>query len=65
MDLTNYIIDENTPPALIPMIMAYARPHGPIPSRQEMLERRYELNGHLTMSALAADAGITIEGRNK
>ncbi len=64
MDLTNYIIDDNTPPALIPLIMAYALPHGPIPSKQELLERRYELDGHLTMVALAADVGIELQGRN-
>ena len=64
MDLTNYIIDDSTPPALIPLIMAYALPHGPIPSKQELLERRYELDGHLTMKALAQDVGITIKGRN-
>ena len=60
MDLTNYTIDESTPPALIPLIMAY-RPHTPIPSRQQMLEARYELDGHLTMKALAQDVGITLE----
>ena len=63
MALTHYIIDANTPPALIPLIMAY-RPHTQPPSRQQMLESRYELDGHLTMVALAQDVGITIEGRN-
>ena len=52
MDLTNYIITEDTPAALIPMIMAYAMDHGPIPSRQELLERRYEIDGHLTLKSL-------------
>ena len=65
MDLTHYIIDDNTPPALIPLIMAYALPHGPIPSKQELLERRYQLDGHLTMKLLAEDVGITLEERNK
>ena len=62
MDLTHYIIDDNTPPALIPLIMAY-RPHTPIPSRQQMLQARYELDGHLTMKALAQDVGITLEDK--
>ena len=52
MDLSNYVIDDNTPPALIPMIMAYVLPHGDIPSRQELLERRYEIDGHLTLKSL-------------
>ena len=52
MDLTNYIITEDTPAALIPMIMAYSLDHGPIPSRQELLERRYEIDGHLTLKSL-------------
>ena len=52
MDLTNYIITDETPAALIPMIMAYVIPHGNIPSRQELLERRYEIDGHLTMKGL-------------
>ena len=65
MDLTHYTIDESTPAALIPMIMAYALPHGPIPSKQQLLERRYELDGHLTMKLLAEDVGINIEGRSK
>ena len=60
MDLTNYIIDDSTPPALIPMIMAY-RPHTQPPSRQQMLEQRYQLDGHLTMKLLAEDVGITLE----
>ena len=64
MDLTNYIIDDSTPPALIPMIMAY-RPHTQPPSRQQMLEQRYQLDGHLTMKLLAEDVGITLEGRNQ
>ena len=63
MDLTNYIITEDTPPALIPLIMAYALPHGPIPSKQEMLQRRYELDGHLTMKALAQDVGINLKDK--
>ena len=62
MDLTHYIIDDNTPPALIPLIMSY-RPHTPIPSRQQMLESRYELDGHLTMRALAQDVGINLEDK--
>ena len=56
MDLTNYVITEETPAALIPMIMAYAMDHGPIPSRQELLERRYEIDGHLTMKGLTQQA---------
>ncbi len=64
MDLTNYVITEDTPDALLPILFAY-RPHTPIPSRQQMLERRYELDGHLTMVALAADVGINLEDRVK
>ena len=64
MDLTHYIIDDNTPPALIPLIMAY-RPHTQPPSKQQMLEQRYQLDGHLTMKLLAEDVGITLEERNK
>ena len=56
MDLSNYVITEDTPPALIPMIMAYALPHGNIPSKQELLERRYELDGHLTLKSLIKQA---------
>ncbi len=63
MDLTHYIITEDTPDALLPILFAY-RPHTPIPSRQQMLESRYELDGHLTMVALAADVGIELQGRN-
>ena len=64
MDLTHYTIDDNTPPALIPLIMAY-RPHTQPPSKQQMLEQRYQLDGHLTMKLLAEDVGITLEERNK
>ena len=64
MDLTHYIIDDNTPPALIPLIMAY-RPHTQPPSKQELLETRYQLDGHLTMKLLAEDVGITLEERNQ
>ena len=63
MDLTHYIIDDNTPPALIPLILAY-RPHTQPPSKQQMLQARYELDGHLTMKALAQDVGIELQGRN-
>ena len=56
MDLSNYIIDDNTPPALIPMIMAYTLDHGPIPSKQELLQRRYEIDGHLTLKSLTKQA---------
>ena len=56
MDLTNYIITDDTPPALIPMIMAYALDPGPIPSRQELLSRRYELDGHCSLKGLTQQA---------
>ena len=54
MDLKDYPIDENTHPYLLAMAMSY-RPHTPIPSRQEMLKARYELDGHLTLKKLAED----------
>ena len=56
MDLTHYVITEETPAALIPMIMAYALDPGPIPSRQELLERRYELDGHCSLKGLTQQA---------
>ena len=62
MDLTNYIIDDSTPDALLPILFAY-RPHTQPPSRQQMLESRYELDGHLTMKALAQDVGINLEDK--
>ena len=64
MDLSNYIITEDTPDALLPILFAY-RPHTPIPSKQQMLQARYELDGHLTMKALAKDVGVNLEDKVK
>ena len=62
MNLKHYSIDDKTPAALIPLVMAY-RPHTQPPSRSQMLESRYELDGHLTMRALAQDVGINLEDK--
>ena len=57
MDLKDYPIDENTHPYLLAMAMSY-RPHTPIPSRQEMMKARYEIDGHLTLKALKEDVWL-------
>ena len=54
MDLKDYPIDENTHPYLLAMAMSY-RPHTQPPSRKEMLQARYQIDGHLTLKALKED----------
>jgi len=63
LDFIDYVIDESTPPELIPFIKSYA-PHRQCPSRAELLETQYQMwqvTGHCTMKALTLQAGYNYE----
>ena len=63
MDFIDYVVDESTPPELIPFIKCYA-PHHSIPSRAELLETQYQMwetSGTLTLKGLVAQAGYSYE----
>ena len=58
--------DENTHPYLMRIVRSY-RPHTPIPSRQELLQSKYELDGHCSLQGLVeqCDMDYNNEIRNR
>ena len=50
-------IDDTTHPYLTRLSQAY-RPHTPIPSRLELMENRYQLDGHCSIKGLTQQCGM-------
>ena len=49
-------ITSTTHPYLIKLVYAY-RPHTSTPSRQEMMTRKYELDGHCSLKGIVQQMG--------
>ena len=49
-------IDHNTHPYLIKIVYAY-RPHTCPPSRQQLLERKYDITGHCSLKSITQQCG--------
>ena len=50
-------ITSTTHPYLIKLMYAY-RPHSSTPSRQEMMEHKYELDGHCSLKGIVEQMGV-------
>ena len=50
-------IDQSTHPYLMRIMYAY-RPHTAVPSRQQLMERKYQLDGHCTIKGITQQCGM-------
>ena len=50
-------MSDTTHPYLMRLMYAY-RPHTPTPSRQELMERKYQLDGHCTIKGITQQCGM-------
>ena len=55
-------LDSDNNWAAIHLSMAY-RPHTPVPSRLEVMEGKYELEGHCSLKGLCEQIGVEYKGR--
>ena len=50
-------ITPHTHPYLMRLVLAY-QPHTPIPSRQQSMESRYQLDGHCSIKGITQQCGL-------